>query len=242
MNTPTIVARLCAAAALLAPLSLLAAEADETLKGLGLVTLVEPVFPDAARIDGVADGHVTVAFRRTPAGEPQDILVLEATHSRLAAAALEAVQQWRFQPTANAADLEPRTVRISFRLQGIVVYPFGKNTIETVAGDDGGTTAPKPVNVPRLQMLARMPKALNQPMPGYPASLAARKLEGRAAVRFYVDEDGRVRLPEVIEATAPEFGEAAVAAVAQWRYEPPKDGGRRIVASDHWQFQFKATN
>ena len=45
-----------------------------------------------------------------------------------------------------------------------------------------------------------------------------------------------------IEASTPEFGEAALAAVAQWRYEPPQQGGRTIVASDNWAFQFKANN
>ena len=61
-------------------------------------------------------------------------------------------------------------------------------------------------------------------------------------MRFYVDEDGRVRLPEVIQATEPEFAEAALAAVKQWRYEPPQLGGRRVIACDNWNFKFAANN
>jgi hypothetical protein len=33
-----------------------------------------------------------------------------------------------------------------------------------------------------------------------------------------------------------------LAAVAQWRYEPPQAGGRRIVATDLWTFKFAANN
>ena len=61
-------------------------------------------------------------------------------------------------------------------------------------------------------------------------------------MKFYVDGEGRVRLPQVLAASTPEFGEAAKAAVSQWRYEPLSERGRPIVATDQWEFQFKANN
>lgn len=242
MYTPKCFARLFAVAVLVAPLPLLRAANDESLKELGVVTMVTPEFPDMARYDGLAEGHVTLAFRRTPSGEPQDILVLESSHPRMASAAVAAMRAWRFQPTREPADLEVRTVRISFRLRGVVVFPYGKDVMQVTESGGHGLVAPKPVKVPRMQSMTQRPKALNQPMPDYPSALVAKRLEGRAAVRFFVDEDGKVRLPEIIETTAPEFGAAALAAVAQWRYEPPKAGTRRIVAEDHWQFLFKPNN
>jgi TonB family protein len=241
MNATPLVARLCAAVVLIAPLSLLRATNQETFRQLALTQFTEPVFPEAVLFDGMAEGHVILAISRKPTGEPADILVLEATHPLMADAAVDAARTWRFQPSNNPDDLKSRALRISFKLRGILVYPFGK-TQPLAPESETDQAALQPVRVPQMQALAKAPKALAQPMPAYPAALRARAVEGTAAVRFYVDEEGRVRLPEVIDATTPEFADAALAAVSQWRYEPPRDGGRRIVASEHWQFQFKANN
>jgi len=242
MKPTLLVARLFAAVVLIAPLTPLGAANEDTFKELGLTHYTEPAFPQAVVFDGMAEGHATLAFVRNVAGEPGDILVLEATHPLLAEAAVAAVRNWRFHPSSNPDDLKRRTLRISFKLQGIVVFPLGKDQPLSSAKEESGYSLSAPVKVPQLQTLAQAPKALAQPMPAYPAALRSRAVEGTAAVRFYVDEEGRVRLPEVISATAPEFADAALAAVAQWRYEPPQERGHSIVASDHWSFQFKATN
>lgn len=243
MHTPTLFARLCAAAVVLAtPLSLLGAINEDVIRELKLTKYVEPDFPAMARLEGLGEGHVALAIGRTAAGEPTDILVLQATDSRLAESAIEAAREWRFKPSNDPADLVTRTVRIGFRLNGVVVYPFGKRHIEEVLHAVSDIKLREPVKVPRVQSLAQAPKALAQPMPAYPVALQSKAIEGSAAVRFYVDQEGRVRLPEVIEATTPEFADAALAAVAQWRYEPPQERGRSIVASDNWAFQFKANN
>jgi len=243
MKTQTMLAQLCALAVLVAPLGLSGADNADLAAQLGLSRYVEPVFPDAARLDGFSAGHVTVAVKHNARGEPIDMLVLAATHPTMAEAALRAVREWRFTPSSNPADLVTHTMRIGFRMQGVVVFPFGKNLAEDmVEAATGSSRLRESVTVPRVQALVRKPKALEQPMPKYPAALAPRQVEGTAAVRFYVDQDGRVRLPELIEATSPEFAEAALAAVAQWRYEPPQEGGRRIVATDLWTFKFAANN
>lgn len=243
MHTPTLFTRLCAAVVVLAaPLSPLGAMNEEIIRELKLTKYVEPDFPDMARLEGLGEGHVALAIGRTAAGEPTDILVLHATDSRLGEAAVEAAREWRFKPSTDPADLLIRTVRIGFRLNGVVVYPFGKKHIEEVLDAVSDVKLREPIRVPRVQALAQAPKPLAQPMPAYPTSLQSKAIEGSAAVRFYVDEEGRVRLPEVIEATTPEFADAALAAVTQWRYEPPQHRGRYIVASDNWAFQFKANN
>ncbi len=243
MHTPTLFARLCAAVVVLvAPLSLLGAINEGIIRELKLTNYVEPDFPAMARLEGLGEGHVALAVGRSAAGEPTDILVLHATDPRFADAAVHAARQWRFQPSTDPADLVTRTVRIGFRLNGVVVYPFGKRHFEEARDAVSDVKLREPVRVPQLQSLAQAPKALAQPMPAYPAALQNTAIAGSAAVRFYVDEEGRVRLPEVIEATRPEFAAAALAAVAQWRYEPPQQRGRNIVANDNWAFEFKANN
>jgi len=241
MKTPTLLAQLLAAAVLSAPLSLPATINEDTIRALKLTRFVEPVFPPSLRLDGVAEGSVTLAVGRDLAGAPVDILVLSATHPRLATAAIEAVRQWRFAAT-ETPDSAPRLIQLGFKLQGLVFFPLGKDLEAESAGHLTGTSTQVLRNVPRLQALRQQPKALAQPMPHYPAALADRALTGTAAVSFFVDEEGRVRLPELVEASAPEFGQAVMAAVAQWRYEPPRSNGRTVVARDHWEFKFQAAN
>lgn len=243
MHTPTLFGRLSAAVVLtLAPLSLLGAMNEEIAQQLKLTRYVEPVFPEMARMSGLGEGHVALAISRAPDGTPADVLVLSATEPSLGTAVLEAARQWRFEPSTDPAELAARTVRIGFKLGGVVIYPFGKRHIDEVLNAVDELKLREPVRVPQVQSMRQAPKALAQPMPAYPRSLLAKPIEGQAKVRFYVDEDGRVRLPEIIEATTPEFGAAAIAAVSQWRYEPPQLGGRRIVAADNWAFQFRANN
>jgi TonB family protein len=242
MKTPTVFARICAAAVLIAPLSVIGTLQDETLSELKITKYVEPVFPERVQLDGAAEGHVTLVVSRDAAGVPGDVLVLDSTHPQLAIEAVRAAREWRFAPGDNPVDLEPRVVRIGFKATGVVVFPFGKSHADEPLIDSGIRSGQSSIKIPRLQALSRVPKALAQPMPAYPRELALHGTEGSATVSFYVDEEGRIRLPEVVEASAPEFGRAAMAAVMQWRYEPPRQGLRSLVAYDHWSFKFQAAN
>jgi len=58
------------------------------------------------------------------------------------------------------------------------------------------------------------------PTPEHPPALAKKKVSGQAVVRFRISRTGAVLDPEVKSATAPEFGEAAVAAIRLWRFLP----------------------
>ena len=232
-------AQLCAVAVLAAPLALLADTNERMLSALRLAKYVEPQFPGRLQLEGVPEGTVTLAISCDADGTPADILVVESTHPYLSTAALEAVRQWRFIPVRGEAVNPPVLVRIGFSFSGIIcLQPFWHD----YSGRGTYASGKIPVKVPQRETMAQTPKALRQPMPTYPAALTGKAVEGSAAVKFYIDEEGHVRMPQVIEATNPEFAAAAVAAVSQWRYEPPRIGTRRVVASDHWTFKFAANN
>lgn len=243
MKIPTTLwARICATAVLAAPLALFGTLNDDTVNNLHLTRYTEPAFPASARAEGIPDGIVTLAISRNADGVPGDILVIDTTDHRFAEAALEAVRQWRFTSVAPGEALAPVLVRIGFRLTGVVyVHTHNLSKVGLLAAHVAQKLR-EPVRIPELHRLAVVPKALAQPMPAYPAALAGKAIEGLARVRFFVDEEGRVRLPQVVEATNPEFARAALAAVALWRYEPPRQGARRIVAVESWSFKFWAPN
>ena len=47
-----------------------------------------------------------------------------------------------------------------------------------------------------------------------------------------IDEQGEVRMPAVMKSDYPELAEAAIAAVRQWKFEPPT---RRVDAPSIWK-------
>jgi len=76
------------------------------------------------------------------------------------------------------------------------------------------------------------------PAPEYPRSLFKSKVQGEAVVRFRVTRTGMVLNAEVASATAPEFGEAALAAVRLWRFLPPVKGGVATEGKAELPFKF----
>ncbi len=207
-------------------------ENDATARALKLDKFVQPEFPARARLEGIGSGSVTAVVGRDAAGAVTDVLILAATHPAMAAVAAETIRQWHFAPMSPAELLkqEPGIVRLDFSFQG-VIYIIAQ-------GLPGLQTAPRSTLVRTVTALDNRPRALEQPMPAYPKELATRAVEGDAIVAYYIDGDGHVRLPHVVRASSDEFGQAAVAAIANWRYEPPRQKGQPVVVSESWAFQF----
>ena len=59
-------------------------------------------------------------------------------------------------------------------------------------------------------------------MPTYPAPVLAAGIVGEAQVTFELKEDGSVTRPKIARSTHPEFGEAALVGVNQWKFKPLK--------------------
>ena len=83
-----------------------------------LIYKVEPKYEPSAskeKIAGVVKLHVIV----TSKGEPSDVTVITSLDPRLNMKAIEAVNQWRFQPAMKAGvfvDAEA-TIEVNFRLE-----------------------------------------------------------------------------------------------------------------------------
>lgn len=71
-----------------------------------------------------------------------------------------------------------------------------------------------------------LPRPFICPPPEYPAKLAKSKVAGHADVRIRVRTTGAVVDPVLTAASDPAFGDAAIAAVRQWRFIPAMKNGR----------------
>ena len=102
---------------------------------------------------------------------------------------------------------------------------------------DGAGTGDLPGIPPIIQKLpppifkaaVRDPRFARDFQPDYPSSLLRREIEGSATIRVLVGTDGRVRQANVVSATHPEFGQAAVKqALRAWRFKPATRGGQPV--------------
>jgi TonB family protein len=215
------------------------ADNQESVRALRLTHFVLPMFPSPVRIDGLVTGDAVVAISRDAAGQVLDVLALEATHAGFAEAAVEAAKKWRFAPLPADA-MQPQLVplvRFMFTEGGVVFVggPVGK----AGRAKTGLASFFQPsYRATSFDDLDTKPKALHQPMPAAPAGLRGKAARGHASVSFFVDTEGRVRVPAVVEASAPEFGAAAIGTVSQWRFDPPRRQGEPACAMERWSFNF----
>ena len=214
-------------------LSALAMSNEESARILKLTEFVLPVYPDAAKQAGLATGVVTVIVAHDGNGRATDMLVLDSSHPGFTEAVHNAVNRWRFEPDAAAGTTQAPAVRFYFSSKGVVLLQSSG-----LQGSLSNGLLPEKLQFPTFNALDAPLKALEQPMPVFPQALRGRVNNGSARVAFYVDETGHARAPVVTEASSPEFAEAALAAVGQWRYESPKQNGRAVIAVGDWNFRF----
>ena len=81
---------------------------------------------------------------------------------------------------------------------------------------------------------------IHNPPPAYPAAARRRGQEGTALVELRILKDGSIADPVVLECVgSPLFAEAALKAVASWRYQPATLGGVPVDRVHRVRFSFK---
>lgn len=72
---------------------------------------------------------------------------------------------------------------------------------------------------------------LSGPGPVYPPAARAAGIEGQVVIRYDLTAEGAVVNAQVMAAEPPGlFEEAALAAIAQWRFRPALAGGKRVAS------------
>ena len=81
---------------------------------------------------------------------------------------------------------------------------------------------------------------IHNPPPAYPAAPRRRGQEGHVLVELRILKDGSVADPVVLEcAGSPQFADAALKAVVNWRYRPATLGGAAVESVHRVRFTFK---
>jgi periplasmic protein TonB len=201
----------------------------------------EASFPSALVTVGVKSGSASVAVAVDDAGRLTDYLVTAYTHPAFADSAVAAIKKWKFEPAMihgfprnSKSDLTFR-----FQMEGVVVMTMSAFSYEEMMDLKlaPGSFAYRACTLGELDRIPTPTKIVN---PTYPTRLA-RGGGGKVQVGFYIDEEGRVRMPSVSLETNEaneELAAIAVTAVSQWQFEPPTRKGRPVLVVARQVFAF----
>lgn len=201
----------------------------------------EPVwqYPLAAERAGVWRGEVQALLSIDSTGALVDFLVLASSHPVFAGEVAKALPHYRFAPARVRG--EPRAARmpVTFRFQqegGMI--SFQRSMADLVPGSSSELRRHAVSFLCPPDRLDRPLAAAHVVSPRYPAELLRGGASGEVSVEFIVDGEGRVRLPAVETAAHPSFAREAVAAIAEWRFEPPRHNNQAVLVRAVQRFQF----
>lgn len=231
-TTPSFV---CTALLLVVP-----AVAQPDRMSLTIVQTEDPVFPRRLQNTAVMSGEARVAIDVDENGKLTDWLVTGYSRKEFADSAVAALRQWRYEPPC--LDGQPwssvRELYFDYTRTGVVVNFTGSEALTSRM--DSLTQSAFAYRTYSLRDLDRIPTPIHVVSPLAPAPGSGGG-EGKhtVSVEFYIDEGGRVRLPSVTRAEAGSvYAASALAAVRQWRFDPPTIKGQPVLVHVTQEFKF----
>lgn len=183
-------------------------------------------YPDVL-LERKLPGTVKFSCIVTPDGRATATKIGGASHVDFVLPALRSLARWEFQP-ATQGDLT-----VAAPIDGFVTFDaIGNKVMEILEAN--GVTAPD--GTP--PSIACAPSFVVDPV--CPIDSLLKGEGGSATVEFRVSESGTVRDVLVRDATAPEFGQALVAAMESWGFNRPVENGHSVAISLLKHAEFKA--
>lgn len=205
---------------------------------VGVVVTVEPQIPARLRLEGLHGGRITFAVDVDAEGKLLDWLVLEASHAELIQPCSEAIQRWRYEPARYDDERVPARTHFTLNISqsGAVVSRTAMDMVSDFVERLAGRALE--YRICRADELDRPLTALTTVNPAYGRDAEAQGVVGSVKVYFFVDEQGRVRLPAVPADTHPHLSGIAVKAMREWRFPTPTRGGRPVTVAALQVFEF----
>jgi TonB family protein len=195
-----------------------------------------PVYPASLKLAGVTQGAAIIALSVDPEGRVKDQLVVAYTHPHFARTSMEALRDWRFAPATLDGVAVPVQfdLRFDYTLEGAVITA---GIVDHFLYDHLGPNplAYRPANAARLDA---KPVRVVGDAPKYDVAAAKDGIRGVVTVRFYIDEQGNVRLPAVDGQANPYLSEQAVTAIRDWKFQPATSQGEPVLVAAQQQFNF----
>lgn len=199
-----------------------------------------PIYPVRATLEGEYRGDVELLLDLDNEGNVTDLLVLESTHPAFTDAVLEVVPDWKFNPAQRGGRDVPSVKSISFHFsqEGLVNMSVANSVTMAFLNSIRPELGPERF-VARMSELDKLPAPVEMVRPMLFREIPPENRSGRAVFQFFIDRDGRVRMPVLTELEGDiRLAESAVIAIEQWRFEPPMVKGRPVIAHARQEFRF----
>ncbi len=195
------------------------------------------VYPPMMLYNAIYSGEVSAVISVDENGMLTDCLVTGYTDQAFADSAVTALKRWIYQPARvnGRAHSSRADVLFLFKDQGVIVQALpGALEQRALRGYMQGRYIYQPC---KLRELDRIPTPVHVVRP----SIKPGDGQHSVTVEFYIDEDGKVRMPAVARESADDaYAAAAVSAVEQWRFESPLRRGKPVLVHAQQEFTFNA--
>lgn len=217
------------------------APSDE-FQSLTISKRVNAIYPAPLRRQGVVAGKTVVICAIDAEGQLTDYMPLAYTYLGFYDAARTAILQWEFEPARSKGRPQPVVQVFTFKFEA------GRDVVDINANDNMSMFinsfrgSGDNYRVMSLAELDAIPTPVELTRPQYPESQVGSGVEGDVVIEFYIDENGDVRFPAVIEQTSIDFAAVAVDAVRKWKFEPPMRNGNPVAALARQLFHFNPSD
>lgn len=210
---------------------------------LGIIKTVQPTYPDRLADRFLDRGEARVMIMVDEEGRLADWIVTGYTHAFFAKEALDVLPKWKFEPARfHGKPIGVRTeLRFIFRNSGGVRIVPGDLEMRLRIRD----IRQKEIFWQRVCLADELDRPLDTivevaPMP--PDRLGAIAREGKVVVEYFIDPDGRVRMPLILSSDDEAFTKSVLMAITEWRYATPTRDGQPVLARVAREFKFQAVN
>jgi TonB family protein len=167
----------------------------------------DPDYPDEL-LNQKLPGEVLIEFNVGVDGRAHDSKVLWTSHAAFVESALHTLEQSTIEPAHQGSLLKVSRMRYPVEFASIGASPV--DVLQANRLSPAGS-----------EVLEMLPGRVVLTPPAYLFDRLQADETGSAVVEFEIAENGRTRNPDVVSASAPEFGAALKAAVETWGFKPP---------------------
>jgi len=220
------------------PASAIPRRDDNDDVGLNINQTEPAVFPNGVQLQGVHSGEVRMVVSVDAEGQLADYVVLAYTNKAFVASAIQAVKTWTYEPARVRGRPHASRVDLSFIFKSDLNVSVLNADVSFIEDRFGVKYIFKPF---LLRDLDHIPTPVHVVTPAIPEGVLAPGETRVVTVEFYIDQEGRVRVPAVAREDADDrLATVAVAAVEQWRFEPPMREKQPVLVLAQQDFRFVA--